>query len=148
MTQELDILDQPIYDDNFIVDGFTNSWDRMRHFVIDGGIIVTTSMLIHYQLYKKYIATSEELDYPVGLSILFVIYLGYYIIFETVKGRTLGKMVNKTLVVTFDLERPNIKQVTIRTLLRFPLALIWNRILVAPLHDVFSKTRVIRIKKR
>ncbi len=148
MDKNQDIIDQPFHSEDFIFDGFSNKWDRMRHFVIDGGLIVSSSMLIHYQVYKKNFSLSEDWDFPIGLSILILIYLSYYFVFEIKTGRTLGKIVNKTLVVTEESEKPSWFHILIRTVLRIPFVFIRSEILQAHLHDVFSKTRVIRIKKR
>ncbi len=73
----------------------------------------------------------------------------YYFIFEFFLGKTLGKFVSKTRVVTLEGEKPNIKAIAIKSALRiFELFLIISFLFLMPrniggIHDLVSKTRVI-----
>jgi uncharacterized RDD family membrane protein YckC len=148
VNENQEIIDQPAPTLEMVVDGFSNKWDRIRHFVVDGGLIIALSMLIYYQVYEKYFMYDEDWNYTVGFSILLTIYFFYYLLFEKKLNQTPGKMINKTLVVTDDLEKLTWLHVLKRTVIRFPFAFAYNTILDAPFHDIFSKTRVIRVKRK
>jgi len=82
------------------------------------------------------------------LMTLFVV-LAYYPFFETAYGRTPGKWVTKTRVVTVDDERPTLRHILIRTLVRFipfePFSFLFS---ARGWHDRWSETRVVRDRKR
>ncbi len=72
--------------------------------------------------------------------------LGYYLLFEGLWGRTPGKFIMGTLVVTATGLRPRFMQVFKRTLCRFipfePLSFFGQR----GWHDSISDTRVVRMR--
>lgn len=81
------------------------------------------------------------------VMMLFVL-LAYYPFFETAYGRTPGKWLTKTRVVTEDEERPTFRHIFIRTLVRYvpfePFSFFFH---VRGWHDVWSGTRVVRERK-
>ena len=82
------------------------------------------------------------------VMILFVI-LAYYPFFETAYGKTPGKWITKTRVVTETDERPTLKHILVRTLVRFvPFEALSFLVSARGWHDVWSGTRVVRDRKR
>ncbi|HEX5049047.1 MAG TPA: RDD family protein [Gammaproteobacteria bacterium] len=95
---------------------------RLRRFVnqvIDAIGYLILSMLIGVVMafvYPAFIESSSALgDYAFGYSVLTLYYVG----FEAFLGRTLGKLVTGTRVVTEDGEEPTFLQILGRTLARF-----------------------------
>lgn len=96
------------------------------------------------------VSESEVVGGPSDFTFHFVYWLvvfGYYIFAETVLGRTLGKFVTGTKVVTLDGQPPSLKTVLLRTLIRAvpfdPLSFVadgW--------HDTWSRTRVVKVERR
>ena len=80
------------------------------------------------------------------LQILFaVILILYYVLFELITGRTIGKYITGTKVITANGSKPTIFNILIRTLCRFiPFeALTFLGPRTIGLHDIFSNTLVV-----
>lgn len=78
------------------------------------------------------------------LSMYFLVILIYYVIAESVFSITLGKFVTKTIVITTDGRKPNLRTILIRTLCRFIPYEAYSFINKdIGLHDKYSKTIVI-----
>lgn len=133
-----------------IDDGFSNIQDRIRHFFIDGLIVMITSALILALLDIIFIEIRETNRLALGIIIL-IVYTIYYTSLEYFFGFTIGKFFNKTRVVTQDREdKPTFSQILIRTITRtIPIGFVT---IATPykgaLHDVLSKTITIRIKRK
>lgn len=82
-------------------------------------------------------------DYGLGICITLL----YYSFFEGFTGRSLGKFITKTKVVTEDGERPNFGTIFVRSLCRnIPFnALSFLSSDAVGWHDQFSKTRVVEM---
>lgn len=81
----------------------------------------------------------------IGYVIMFLSYFLYYIILEIKFQKTLGKMITKTKVVTYDEKVPSNNDIIIRTLLRcIPFDNISFLIVKNGFHDMFSRTKVIK----
>ena len=78
---------------------------------------------------------------------VYTIYALYYIILEGTTGRTIGKMIMKTKVVTLDGEKPTFGQAFIRTISRFvPFEFISDWMDDSVMwHDKWASTRVVKI---
>jgi uncharacterized RDD family membrane protein YckC len=84
-----------------------------------------------------------------------VIFFFYYVGWEALTLRSPGKLLTRTLVVSFDGGVPSFSQIALRTLLRH-LPLEWLPMLLAdgqggwglPLHDRWSRTVVVEAPKR
>ncbi|APY08214.1 hypothetical protein BWZ20_07820 [Winogradskyella sp. J14-2] len=130
---------------------------RFANFIIDYIAIIILSFVVGLilgvisELLGSY-ALLDLIDSNILVEYLFgiLIWLFYYIPFETfTKGRTLGKYITKTKVVTHKGIEPNIETVFIRTICRFiPFEQFsflgetgkgW--------HDSISKTYVVDAKK-
>ena len=84
-----------------------------------------------------------------GLYILAIfILLAYYFLLEGVSGRTLGKLITGTKVVTEDGQKPSFTNIAVRTLCRCipfePFSFFGSG--TGGWHDSLSKPRVIKVK--
>ncbi len=81
-------------------------------------------------------------------NILYVIgfYLFYYLIFESLFGRTPGKFLTGTKVIDYNGNKPNFKRILIRSLCRLiPIDALSFLFSEDGWHDSISKTSVINI---
>lgn len=131
-------------------DGPSNLMDRIRHFYIDGFLVFFVSITLLLSLTTARFRLSGENDNLLTLLILFIVYAMYYTSLEFLFGFTIGKFLNKTRLMSQNELKPTIKQVLIRTFTRLiPFGFLtmltpYN----APLHDLLSKTNVVRRKKK
>jgi uncharacterized RDD family membrane protein YckC len=99
----------------------------------------------------KYWEYSPALLMTVLIGCNLLLYLSYYIIFEGISKRTLGKLITGTIVLSDNtFQSPNFKQIVIRSLSRLipfePLSLLANR--PCGWHDTLSRTIVVTIKEK
>ena len=119
---------------------------RVINYLVDTILVY----LIGYGFYKwhQFYVQFWSYKYVPFYFFFFGSMFAYYFIFETLTGRTIGKMVTFTRVRTLQNKRPNVLQTFIRSLLRLtiidPFFIPW---LDRPLHDALSKTRVVEITK-
>jgi len=145
----LDLLDSTVKKAT-VNDGFCNMQDRIRHFFIDGLIVLIVSALIHALIEKAFVFHSGN---SYNLTIILIrlgVYSLYYTLMEYFIGYTLGKLINKTRVVSLNNEKPTFSAISIRTITRLiPIGFV---MIATPyrafLHDILSKTRTMRIKKK
>lgn len=82
----------------------------------------------------------------IGYFIIIVSYFLYYTIFEIKYQRTLGKVITKTKVVAYSEDTPSNIDIIVRSISRFiPLdhfSFLFTR---NGIHDMFSKTKVIKV---
>lgn len=81
-------------------------------------------------------------------NILYLIgfYLFYYLIFESLFGRTIGKFLTGTKVIDYNGNKPNFKRIFIRSFCRLiPFDAISFLISDEGWHDTISKTSVINV---
>jgi uncharacterized RDD family membrane protein YckC len=88
-------------------------------------------------------------DGPASLAFGLVILFLYYVPFEALTGRTLGKLITGTCVVTDSGQPPRVEQILGRTLCRLiPLeAFTFFSSSRVGLHDRLSNTRVVRVRR-
>ncbi|MCU4158120.1 RDD family protein [Carboxylicivirga sp. A043] len=72
----------------------------------------------------------------------------YYFLFESLTGRTIGKIFTQTKVINTDGERPAVGTIFIRTLSRLVPFDAWSFVFTnyEGWHDAWSKTKVVSIK--
>ncbi|MDD3741206.1 MAG: RDD family protein [Bacteroidales bacterium] len=89
---------------------------RLFNLIIDMSVIIGIQVLILYSL--RDVIT---LDYSESFSkIMFaIIAFFYYVIFEYFTGKTIGKFITKTTVLTDGGQKPSLKSIVVRTLCRF-----------------------------
>lgn len=123
-------------------------WRRLTNFVIDfGGFLVLFEVVgIIFSLLNAsifYNLISGVGDYVFELAV-FVL---YYLPSEFLTGRTLGKLVTRTRVISASGGRPTFGQVLGRTLLRLVPLEVFTFFARGPgLHDRTSNTRVVLIR--
>lgn len=78
---------------------------------------------------------------------VYIIFYLYYLLFEAITGRTLGKLITGTKVVNEFGEKPDIKTIAIRTICRFIPFEVFSYFGDEPTgwHDRLSKTYVVKI---
>lgn len=82
--------------------------------------------------------------------ILLFIYFIYYLVLESIFGKTLGKLVTGSRVVDKNNEKASFWKIVVRTLLRFSyfdwLSYAFGQ--VQGTHDVISRTKLVRSYKK
>ncbi len=124
--------------------------DQIVMVVLGGAIGVLIALYTEftgdYGLYDVFVESDNTLlDYLIG----YIISLIYYTTIETLTGRSLGKYITKTKVVTHEGEKPTFDTILIRTLCRF---IPFNHFSFLGedgkgWHDSISKTYVVEVKK-
>jgi uncharacterized RDD family membrane protein YckC len=116
-----------------------NKGIRILNLIIDYiSVLIFSGLLI--------IVTGLDKD---STAILLIIYLLYYLIFESVSRRTLGKIITGTVVVNSDNSKPGLKNILLRSLLRFnPFDIISYLFgFEQGTHDKLSGTRLRYLKE-
>ncbi|WP_319481656.1 RDD family protein [uncultured Draconibacterium sp.] len=82
-------------------------------------------------------------------GLILLCYYMYFVIFEATTGRTPGKFITGTKVVTMDGEQPNFSTILLRSICRFIPFEAFSFLTESKTgwHDRLSKTRVIIVKK-
>ena len=144
-----DLLDSSIRK-KIVHDGFANFMDRVRHFYIDGIIVLIVAFTIRSLVLDRSYFNSGEKDQNIAIAITFLIYALYYTLLEYFVGFTLGKLLNKTRIISLEGTKPSFFQIILRTISRL-IPFGFMALLTpyqAALHDLLSKTRMVRIKKK
>jgi uncharacterized RDD family membrane protein YckC len=144
-----DLLDSTVRK-RTVQDGFANLMDRVRHFYVDGLIILIPSFVVLTFIRKPIYFRTQGNDNFYLLLIIVAIYILYYVLLEYFVGFTIGKFLNKTRIISLDETKPSFSQIVVRTFTRlipFGILTVLSPYQAA-VHDLFSKTRVIRIKKK
>jgi uncharacterized RDD family membrane protein YckC len=112
---------------------------RLANYLID--------FLVIYVLWFIVILISQR--YHFEYLILYIIMFLYYLIFEAATGKTLGKMVTKTRVVSKDGTKPNFLKILIRSASRIIPFDAFSYLFGSELgmHDLFSSTKLIKTDK-
>lgn len=128
------------------------AWKRLLNIILDyigtilffSTIIFLISYITENSIKENFIRNQKM--YPIafqGLGI-FAMYVYYVVCEYYLKGKTLGKIFTRTIVVTPAGQPPSLNQVLIRSFLRFiPLEGIFLFLKPQSLHDQWSGTLVI-----
>jgi len=116
-----------------------NKGDRIINFFVD--YIIITILFLFVEIFFGYFYYHSLVFYSIMVS--------YYFIFEVVGAQTPGKKVTGTIVVNMHNEKPSVKRILLRSLLRLNP---FDKISYAfgneqGGHDLVSKTRLV-YKKR
>ncbi|MCU4164322.1 RDD family protein [Carboxylicivirga caseinilyticus] len=86
--------------------------------------------------------TQHYLD--LRLALMFF-YFAYYLILESIFGKTIGKIITKSVVANQSGTKPNFLQIFVRTLLRLVPFDLLSYLFGSDrgIHDILSKTKVI-----
>lgn len=107
---------------------------RAINFLIDVSVIYFSAMLIRA-------AIQLEINPNVLVGI---IYFFYYLLFESISGQTLGKMITGTWVRDLKNEKPHFGRIFLRTFLRYNPFDITSYLFGQEqgTHDILSRTRL------
>lgn len=123
---------------NYVVGGRRSKAERIANALIDQAVVLFTSVLAG-------LALGDD-DFVLTLASCVGVF-AYYVGFEATIGRTPGKLVTQTMVVSVSGEPPSFSQVLGRTLVHFvpfdALPFLGRR--ATGWHDRWSSTRVVRI---
>lgn len=121
---------------------------RLGNFIVNSLIVVVVTILM--LLLVVFLDGNILYETPLLTNIVFVIVsFTYYLFFELFFGKTPGKFLTKTKVVDNNGNKPSIKKLLIRTLLRllFMATGIFSFLFgTYGLHDGLSGTRVVTIQ--
>lgn len=112
---------------------------RLLNFIIDSFFYLFTITAIVF--------FTQELIPKDNARIIFIIgYFAYFFVFELAFGKTVGKMITKTRVVSeHGKAKPTVVQILTRTLIRvIPIYFLSHLFIGKGLHDYFSKTILIK----
>ena len=138
-----------------ILDKTVSRGKRFLNFILDSIFIQIFTVILLVALYfispesltifdenKNSLLTAIKKDLLLAIS-----WMIYYPLFEGLTGRTLGKYITKTKVVTEKGEKPNFKTILLRTLCRLcpfePISFFGTERI--GWHDEWSKTTVVKI---
>lgn len=114
-------------------------WLRFINYVIDGIFIIASMVLV----------LPENLNDDLGSAILLGWFFCYYFFSELFFGKTLGKLITKSTVVSETGEKPTMNQIVIRSLSRLiPFDNFSFLLGERGWHDKLSKTEVEFNRKR
>ena len=122
----------------------TGMGGRIINFLVDTILIA----LIAYGFYRWWYFQVMYWQYkfiPYYLFFFAAIFV-YYTLFEGLFGRTPGKLLSLSRVRNLDNKRPSFGQIVLRSLLRLILIdAFFIPFFDRPLHDAWSKTRVVEV---
>lgn len=125
--------------------GDASTGERFLHFIVDYvaiQIVTTIVMFLLFVLAPSLMQTTW-IPYAIGLPIMFA----YYTLFEFAFGRTVGKLVVGTRVVTERDTSPTFSQVLLRSLVRYVPFEVFSVLGGNAWHDGWSKTRVVKVRR-
>lgn len=121
---------------------------RVGNFLIDT-IVLSIIILPAYVIISYYIPSILEKN-SIEFNILFYsVFFCYYFLSELLFGKTVGKLLTKTVVVSKGGNKPSVLSLIFRTLIRMiPIEGFAFLFGSAGLHDLLSKTIVIKEKSK
>jgi uncharacterized RDD family membrane protein YckC len=132
--------------DNELITDYASKQTRFLNLVIDGfifWILFIVIILFFGDWIESNIGKGSAL---INISVFLLLRFIYYLFFESLFGRTPGKIFTATKVIDENDNKPTFKKVLIRNLSRFiPFDAISFAISEIGWHDSISKTSVINI---
>ncbi len=120
---------------------------RLIHFVVDYWIMGLASIFVFWFFFGILLAILGIQISPDEKVFQFFINLGaiflYFFLFETIFGKTVGKMFTGTKVLSEDFKEPTVREIFIRTLIRFIPFEPFSGMSGDFWHDRWSKTMVV-----
>jgi len=118
---------------------------RLTNNAVDITIVCVVALVVGVIMDVPVAPPSGEI--PIERNILlFSVMIPYFLLTETIFGKTVGKMVTKTKVIMLDGTKANFWRITVRTICRFlpfdALSFVFSR-LPRGWHDRFSGTVVV-----
>ncbi|HNX21858.1 MAG TPA: RDD family protein [Bacteroidales bacterium] len=131
-------FDHELYEKKIIAEEkvIPSSGTRLTNYIIDSIAIYLIFTVVIFII-------GNSLNPIILYGINFLLIFLYYYVFELISGRTLGKLITRTKVVSIDDQEPDDSSLAIRTICRFipfePFSCLNNN----GWHDRFSKTKVV-----
>lgn len=120
---------------------------RVMNFLVDTTIIFILTYIL-YKIWSFNVFYYHIPYYPFYYFMGLVLFL-YYLVLESINGRTPGKKLTISVVVNKDGQRPGFFQIFIRSLVRVTVIdCFFIPFLDMPLHDYLSKTYVVDYEKK
>ena len=120
---------------------------RVMNFLVDTTIIFIITYIV-YKIWSFNVFYYKLPYYPIYYFMALIMVL-YYLILESINGRTPGKKLTRSMVVNKDGNRPTFLQLVFRSLLRITVIdCFFIPFLNMPLHDYLSKTYVVDYEKK
>lgn len=118
---------------------------RLINYIVD-----TATILMMFFLSLKtlpFILKKVPFDFSFDINIVLTInFIFYYLIFEGINGRTMGKYLTQTKVISKNGAKPKFTQIIVRTLVRILFIEVLSYIAKRPngWHDRASNTEVVK----
>ncbi len=117
-------------------------WQRFVNYLIDQSILFVLLIILSVVWVRSRVTIEEKVfNYMFSLGVMVL----YYVFFEQMFGKTPGKMITRTLVVTEEGAKPTLGHIVGRTFSRVipfePLSFVFG---YTGWHDSISQTRVIK----
>lgn len=120
---------------------------RVMNFLVDTTIIFIITYIV-YKIWSFNVFYYKLPYYPIYYFMALIMVL-YYLILESINGRTPGKKLTRSMVVNKDGNRPTFLQLVFRSLIRVTVIdCFFIPFLNMPLHDYLSKTYVVDYEKK
>ncbi|MFZ1800922.1 MAG: RDD family protein [Chitinophagaceae bacterium] len=120
---------------------------RVMNFLVDTTIIFILTYIL-YKIWSFNVFYYHIPYFPFYYFMGLVLFL-YYLVLESITGRTPGKKLTISVVVDEDGRRPGFFQIFIRSLVRVTVIdCFFIPFLNMPLHDYLSKTYVVDYEKK
>ena len=120
---------------------------RFGNLIIDISLVLIIYVIVSL-IIVSFSPTILEEDNMIFEVIFTLIFFSYYFFLELLFGRTIGKVLTKTMVVNRQGYKPKPLTIFFRTLVRLVptegLTFLFGHI---GLHDLLSKTTVVKVKK-
>ncbi|MEO7210458.1 MAG: RDD family protein [Chitinophagaceae bacterium] len=120
---------------------------RVMNFLVDTTIIFILTYIV-YKIWSFNVFYYHLPYYPFYYFMGLMMFL-YYLVLESINGRTPGKKLTRSVVVNKDGQRPTFFQIVFRSLIRITVIdCFFIPFLDMPLHDYLSKTYVVDYEKK
>ncbi|MBS1729554.1 MAG: RDD family protein [Bacteroidetes bacterium] len=120
---------------------------RVMNFLVDTTIIFIITYIV-YKIWNFNVFYYHIPYYPFYYFMALILFL-YYLVFESINGRTVGKLLTISRVANAAGGKPSFFQILIRSLIRITVIdCFFIPFLNMPLHDFLSKTYVVDYEKK
>ncbi len=120
---------------------------RVMNFLVDTTIIFIITYIV-YKIWSFNVFYYQIPYFPIYDFMAVILFL-YYLVFESISGRTPGKKLTISMVVNKDGNRPGFLAIFFRSLIRITVIdCFFIPFLNMPLHDYLSKTYVVDYEKK
>lgn len=117
---------------------------RILNFIVDTLVVFAIAYTV-YKIRQWYVFYYGVKFINFGYLFFAALFV-YYFLLESFSGRTLGKLLSYSKVVTVQGKKPSVIKIFVRSLMRLTIVdMFFIPFLDKPLHDYVSKTEVVEI---